>query len=31
MRVSIQTIVQDQEIKLIVFNSTSEEIVQWIS
>lgn len=31
MRVSIQTIVQDQEIKLIVFNSGSEEIVQWIS
>jgi XisH protein. len=31
MRVSIQTIVQDQEIKLIVFNASSEEIVQWIS
>ena len=30
-RVSIQTIVQDQEIKLIVFNASSEEIVQWIS
>ena len=31
MRVSIQTILQDQEIKLIVFNASSEEIVQWIS
>jgi hypothetical protein len=31
MRVSIQTIVQDPEIKLIVFNAISEEIVQWIS
>ncbi|NJK73050.1 MAG: fatty-acid synthase [Oscillatoriales cyanobacterium RU_3_3] len=30
-RASIQTIVEDQEIKLIVFNSSSEEIVQWIS
>jgi hypothetical protein len=31
MRVSIQTILEDQEIKLIVFKASSEEIVQWIS
>ncbi|WP_341733398.1 XisH family protein [Microcoleus sp. EPA2] len=30
-RASIQIIVQDQEIKLIVFNSISQEIVEWIS